>query len=135
AARRDPTGVALVEPRSEREVTWAEFDERVDRVSRALLGLGLVAGNPGGLAMGNGIDLCAAYFGLLRGGMVAVPMSPRATPAEIGHQVTDSQVKLVVADADSVAQVRAAETPGTRVVVHRVAPEEGELRFEDLLEA
>lgn len=134
-AQRDPEGIALIEPRTDREITWAEFDDWADRVAQTLLGLGLVAGNRVGLVMANGLDHCVAWFGLLRGGMVAVPISPRSTPDEISRAVADSQVKLVVADADSITQVRAADTGSARIVVHRVAPEEGEIRFGSLVES
>lgn len=134
AAHDDPAGIALVEPRTDREVTWAQFDEWVDRVAQTLLGQGLVAGHRVVLVMANGIDLSVAYLAVLRGGLVAVPLNPRATARELSRVVADCQPKVIVADADSIAHVRAADTGPATVVVHRAAPEVGELRFTDLLE-
>jgi long-chain acyl-CoA synthetase len=48
-------------------------------VARALTGRGLVAGQRVALVMANRADLPIAYFGILRGGMVAVPINPRST--------------------------------------------------------
>ncbi|WP_313406859.1 AMP-binding protein [Aeromicrobium sp.] len=133
-ARRDPEGIALVEPRSDREVTWAEFDQWADRVAQTLLGRGVLAGQRVALVMSNGIDLAVAYYGVLRGGMVAVPINPRATPREISRMVAACAPKIVVGDAQSITQVRAADTGDSLIVVHRAAPEEGELRFGALLD-
>src|SRR5690606_33342415 len=133
-ARRDPEGIALVEPRSDRQVTWAEFDQWADRVAQTLLGRGVLAGQRVALVMSNGIDLAVAYYGVLRGGLVAVPINPRATPREISRMVEACAPKLVVADAQSITQVREAETGESLIVVHRAAPLEGELRFAALLE-
>jgi len=133
-ARRDPDGIALVEPRSGREVTWAEFDQWADRVAQTLLGRGVLAGQRVALVMANGIDLAVAYYGVLRGGLVAVPINPRATPREISRMVEACAPRIVVGDAQSITQVRAADTGDSLIVVHRAAPEEGELRFGALLE-
>ncbi|GAA3535529.1 long-chain acyl-CoA synthetase [Aeromicrobium flavum] len=133
-ARRDPEGIALIEPRTERRVTWAEFDQWADRVAQTLLGRGVLAGQRVALVMSNGIDLAVAYYGVLRGGMVAVPINPRATPREISRMVAACAPKIVVGDAQSITQVRQADTGDSVIVVHRAAPQEGELRFGALLE-
>lgn len=133
-ARRDPEGIALIEPRSDRRVTWAEFDEWADRVAQTLLGRNVLAGQRVALVMSNGIDLAVAYYGVLRGGLVAVPINPRATPREISRMVEACSPKIVVGDAQSITQVRQAETGDSLIVVHRAAPEAGELRFGALLE-
>lgn len=133
-AQENPDGIALVEPRSGREVTWAEFDEWADRVGQSLLGRGLMAGQRVALVMANGIDLCVAYYGVLRCGMVAVPINPRSTVRELSRMIAESAPKLVVADAQSITQVRQAETGDATIVVHRAAAEPGEVRFTELLE-
>lgn len=134
-ASRYPDDVALVEPRTGRSVTWAEFDEWADRVAQTLLGRGMVAGQRVALVMANGIDLAVAYYGVLRGGMVAVPINPRSSVRELSRMIGEAAPKIVVADAQSVTQVREAELGNATVVVHRAAPQEGEIRFGELLES
>ncbi|MET0820370.1 MAG: AMP-binding protein [Aeromicrobium sp.] len=136
AASNDPDGVALVEHRpARREVTWRELDEAVDSVARALSGRGLVAGQRVAVVMANRIDLPIAYYGILRGGMVAVPINPRSTTREIGRMLDDSRARVVLCDEAGVAQVREALTDDHRVsvVVDGVAPLEGETSFERFL--
>lgn len=109
AAGRDPDGVALVEFRPERrEMTWQQLDDAADAVARGLSARGLVAGHRVAIVMANRIDLPVAYFGILRGGMVAVPINPRSTTTEIARMLGDSLTRVVLADETGAPQVREA---------------------------
>lgn len=135
AARRSPGSVALVEDRGGRhERTWAELDAAADAVSRGLSGVGLRGGHRVALVMANRIDLAVAYFGILRGGMVAVPVNPRSTEREIGRMLADSGAKVVLCDETGVGQVRSAVAGlDVTVVVDGTAVEAGEISFERLV--
>lgn len=136
AAANDPDGVALVEHRDvRRQVTWREVDESADAVARALSGRGLVAGQRVAVVMANRIDLPIAYFGILRGGMVAVPINPRSTTREIGRMLADSLARVVLCDEAGVAQVREAVTDEHQVsiVVDGAEPLAGETAFDAFL--
>ncbi|MGA8987916.1 class I adenylate-forming enzyme family protein [Aeromicrobium sp.] len=136
AASHDPDGVALVEHRAvRREVTWGEFDAAADAVARGLTSRGLVAGQRVAIAMANRIDLPIAYFGILRGGMVAVPINPRSTTSEIGRMLADSLARVVLCDEAGVTQVREAVTQEHQisVVVDGSEPGPGETAFDALL--
>ncbi|MGI9083701.1 MAG: class I adenylate-forming enzyme family protein [Aeromicrobium sp.] len=118
AAEQDPDGTALVEhggagpgrqDEPERhDLSWADLDSAADAVARALSGRGLVAGQRVAVVMANRIDLPIAYFGILRGGMVAVPMNPRSTTGEIGRMLADAKVKVVLCDEAGVVPTREA---------------------------
>ncbi|HJR89047.1 MAG TPA: AMP-binding protein [Aeromicrobium sp.] len=135
----DPEGVALVEVSSRagssrRSLSWADVDSAADAVARALTGRGLVAGQRVALVMANRADLPIAYFGILRGGMVAVPMNPRSTADEIQRMLADAKVKLVLCDATGVAQVReAAGEHLCDIVVDGADPIAGETSFNDFI--
>ncbi|WP_229054733.1 class I adenylate-forming enzyme family protein [Aeromicrobium sp. Leaf350] len=138
AARRDPQGTALVERREERRaVTWSELDAAATAVSRGLSARGLRAGHRVGLVMANRIDLVIAYFAVLRGGMVAVPINPRSTPREVERMLADSGARVVLADGTAVDAVRAAAgaIDHLTVVVDGPAPEGAEVAFADFLDA
>ncbi len=137
AARRDPEGTALVEAREERRsVTWAELDHAADTVARGLSARGLRAGHRVGLVMANRIDLVIAYFAILRGGMVAVPINPRSTPVEVERMLADSGARLVLADGAAVDAVRAAAQvlENLTVVVDGPTPADGEIAFAAFLD-
>jgi long-chain acyl-CoA synthetase len=136
AAERDPDGTALTEHRpARRAVTWRELDSAADSIARALSGRGLVAGQRVALVMANRIDLPIAYYGILRGGMVAVPINPRSTTREIGRMLSDSRARIVLCDEAGVAQVREAVTSehAVGIVVDGAEPADGETSFERFL--
>lgn len=148
AAERTPDAPALVEHRptgpdggvERHERTWAQVGADADAAARALSGVGLRAGHRVAVVMANRIDLVVAYFAVLRGGMVAVPVNPRSTPREIGRMLADSGARIVLCDETAAPQVRQAvaeaDTVGgerVRVVVDGVAPEAGEIGFDQLL--
>lgn len=136
AASSDPDGVALVEHRAgRREVTWRQVEDAANAVARALSGRGLVAGQRVAVVMANRIDLPIAYFGILRGGMVAVPINPRSTTREIGRMLDDSRARVILCDEAGVQQVREAVTAdhGVSVVVDGAKAKKGETSFEAFL--
>ncbi len=138
AARRDPDGLALVQASAERRaVTWTELDRAVDALARGLSSRGLRAGHRVALVMANRIDLVIAYFAVLRGGMVAVPINPRSTPREITRMITDSGARLVLADEVSVAAVRqvAPDLENVHLVVQGADATGDEIAFADVLES
>jgi long-chain acyl-CoA synthetase len=138
AAVADPDGVALVEVSSgggeRRALSWSDVDSAADAVARALTGRGLVAGQRVAVVMANRVDLPIAYFGILRGGMVAVPMNPRSTADEIGRMLADAKVKVVLCDATGAPPVReAVEGYVCDVVVDGVEPNDAEATFDDFI--
>jgi long-chain acyl-CoA synthetase len=138
AAAADPDGVALVEVSSRggerRTLSWNDLDTAADALARSLTGRGLVAGQRVAMVMANRADLPIAYFGILRGGMVAVPMNPRSTPNEIGRMLADAKAKLVLCDAAGAPAVREAVAGyPCDVVIDGVEPGAGETAFDTFL--
>lgn len=137
AAHRDPDGVALVQHRPDRRsITWRELDEAADGVARGLSARGLVAGHRVAVVMANRIDLPIAYFGILRGGMVAVPINPRSTTHEIGRMLADSGARVVLCDETGAPQVREAVADAAghpSVVVDGTSPKGEETAFDTFL--
>ena len=107
AAGRDGAKDALVEV-SGRRLTWADLDREVGRVATGLGDVGMVAGQRVLIALGNRIELVTTYLGVLRAQLVAVPVNPVATAAELAWMVADSGARLVIADAATAATARAA---------------------------
>jgi len=97
AARRRPDGIALIT--AERSLTWADVDAAVDRAAARLTAL---VDEPGGrvaIVLGNTVDFAVVYFGVLRAGLVAVPLNPGYSPDEIDHVLRDAGVSLVVTES------------------------------------
>jgi long-chain acyl-CoA synthetase len=104
AARRSPDKPALLS--EAKQLSWRDLDQTVDRVAAGLLGRGLRAGDRVALVLGNSVEFVAAYFGVLRAGLVAVPVNPGYPAEEKRHQLEDSGAALAIgASAGAVASV------------------------------
>lgn len=112
AARTSPDDIAVIElgrhAHGRRQITWRQLDSSATALARALSGLGLVAGARVGCIMVNRVDLPIAYFGILRGGMVAVPMNPRSSVSELTRMIADSKARVLLVDGDCADAARAA---------------------------
>lgn len=80
-ARKYPAKLAVADER--RRLSYAELDQRVNRLANALLGLGLTKGQNVAVLMGNRTEHVEALFALARAGLVGVPMDPRWRGREI----------------------------------------------------
>ena len=78
-----------------RTLTWAELDGAVDHLAWGLVDRGLKPGDRIALLLGNSIEYVIAYFAVLRAGLVAVPMNPAYTAAEVTVLLLDSGAGLV----------------------------------------
>jgi long-chain acyl-CoA synthetase len=96
AAAASPDKTALVG--ADRSRTWSQFDREVDGLAGAFRARGLADGDRVGILLPNGVDFAATYFGVLRAGLVALPLNTAYTEHELHHQVDDASASLVVTD-------------------------------------
>ncbi len=94
AAARTPDKPALVF--RDESVSWAELDARVDRAAAGLRALGLDPGDRVAIVLSNTPDFAIAYFGALRGGLVALPVNTTYTAEELTHVLGDSGARAVI---------------------------------------
>ena len=76
-----------------REITWAVFDEKANRVANMLLSRGIRKGQKVAILLMNCLEWLPIYFGILKTGALAVPLNFRYTSDEIDYC-------LKLADAD-----------------------------------
>lgn len=97
ATGRTPNKVALRE--GERTLTYAALRDRVHRVGNAALGgLGLTPGDHVAILSPNRLEYPELVVGLAGAGLAPATLSPRATAAEMGHIVGDSEARAIFAD-------------------------------------
>jgi long-chain acyl-CoA synthetase len=94
AAERRADGPAFLHRGS--TTTWAQVDAAVDRAAAGLRALGLQPGDRVGIHLPNTPDFPVAYFGVLRAGLVAVPLNPGYTRDELAHALGDSGARALV---------------------------------------
>ncbi|MGQ9546906.1 MAG: AMP-binding protein, partial [Dehalococcoidia bacterium] len=87
--RMYPNDTAFIEVRPSqglrKEVTWKQFDERVNRVANALVARGVRKGDKVIHWMMNSINWLEAYFGIIRTGAWAVPLNFRFTSEDFKY--------------------------------------------------
>lgn len=94
-----PDHPALVAPSA--RITWGEFDTLVDRAAWAFSEAGLEPGDRVGLMIANRPEFAIAYFGLLRAGLVALPLNTGYTSHEVVRLVGDSGARMLLHDHGS----------------------------------
>ena len=107
-ARYRPDHVALI--CGEHRLTFAELDDRVNRLAHALLSLGLRKGDKLALVLPNCVELLYAYRAAALLGIVAVPLSPLLRGPGLISLLRDSDSQAVMASSamiDALDEARA----------------------------
>lgn len=86
---------------AERALDFAQLHAQADAVARGLLARGLARGERVALMAGNSARYLVAFLGILRAGLVAVPVNPRLPTATLEHIYGDAQIRLTLADAST----------------------------------
>ncbi|WP_419858840.1 class I adenylate-forming enzyme family protein [Candidatus Palauibacter irciniicola] len=117
AAEAFPGRVALIDLSGPvpREVTYAEIDERMDRVANLLSDAGIGAGDRFVLSVGNRFEFVEILFGGMRCGAVPVPLNFKLSEDSLAHIVRDAACRA--------AFVETAVTERSVAVVERLGIE------------
>jgi mycobactin salicyl-AMP ligase len=100
AARRWPDRIGVLDAIPGDVFSYAELDERANRVAAGLRGLGIAPGDRVLLQLPNGCQFAVALFGLLLARAIPVMCLPGHRAAELGHFAAVSQATgLLIADA------------------------------------
>jgi acyl-CoA synthetase (AMP-forming)/AMP-acid ligase II len=102
-AARLPDALAVVD--GERRWTYAELDERVNRVANSLLSLGYERGDALALGSGNSCEFLVTYYACAKIGVVCVPLNLGWRADEIAYVLDHSRSRGIVVEAQLVAQV------------------------------
>jgi long-chain acyl-CoA synthetase len=123
------------------DLTWTyrDLDAVSGRVAAGLRAAGLRPGAAVAVQLPNIPEFVAAYLGILKAGLVAVPLNPLLRAPEIAYHVADSRAVVLIttaAGAGEAAKGLAAQA-GVRLYVVGAgdAPPDGAAPFEDLLGA
>ncbi len=106
---RDLSKVAIIDlggEQSPRHFTFAQLDEMAHGVARALLKRGLKRGDRVALLAANRAEYIAAYYGIMRAGLITVPTNFKFPRDTIHFIIGDAGAKFVFCD-----QPRAPDCP------------------------
>lgn len=115
--------------------TWRQTNERVNRLSNALIGLGLRHGERVAILARNSHQYMETYFALAKAGLVGVAVNTRLKPPEILHLLNDSGAAalLVSAGLHALAKECLSQAPSIRRVIGIDAGHGFDLDYESLL--
>jgi long-chain acyl-CoA synthetase len=97
---RDPGELAIIDlgGEAERHFTYAELDAMANGVARGLAAGGFARGERIAILSANRAEFVAAVFGIMRAGLVAVPVNFRFPRATIEFILRDAGARLVFCD-------------------------------------
>lgn len=105
---KDPANLALIDCLDwdrPRQYTHGEIDSLSDACARGLLRRDLRRGDAVAILSANRAEFLIAYFGIMRAGLVAVPVNHKFPRDTIDFVMRDSDVKLVFCDGERRALV------------------------------
>lgn len=107
-ARSEPNRPALVWGPTEQVITYGQLWDTSGRVARALQELGLEKGDRVVFLSPTCPQVPVAFYGVLRAGGVAVPLSPLSRLPEVQRCLLDTGAQMVLASKEWVSQLREA---------------------------
>src|SRR5215468_4065031 len=127
---RDLDKVAIIDlgGKLPREVSYAELDAMANGVARALSARGLARGDRVAILSANRAQYLAAYYGIMRAGLIAVPVNFKFPRPTIHFILRDAAAKLVFCD-----RPRCPDVPADLPSVH--FGEDGPDGFDHFLDA
>jgi acyl-CoA synthetase (AMP-forming)/AMP-acid ligase II len=108
-------------------VTYGELSQRIDAVARSILARGYERGDTMAILAANSTDYLCAYYGIMRAGLIAVPLNYKFPAETIHYMLADCNARLVFADAE-----RAALCPAGIPIVR--FDDDGDQGFDALLD-
>jgi fatty-acyl-CoA synthase len=81
-----------------RRLTYREMNQRVNRLSQALLSADLRLGDRVGVLSRNCPEFLEVYFACAKTGLIFVPLNFRLAPPELAYQIQDSGIKVLFYD-------------------------------------
>jgi len=139
-ARINPRDTALVErvpsKSFRRQMTWREFDERVNRIANALMIRGIGKGDRVLQWMMNSVNWLEAYFGIIRTGAIATPLNFRFSEKDFKYCADVAEPKAVILDERFADKVKAVSHPmlaPQRCIVNGQTVSPGMEGFEDVI--
>ncbi len=92
-----------------RELTWAVFDEKANRVANMLLSRGIKKGDRVAILMFNCLEWLPIYFGILKTGAIAVPFNFRFDSNEILYCAELAEVHILIFGPQFIGRIEAIE--------------------------
>ena len=81
---------------SHQQASYLDLNRQSKNIAKKLRSKGLLGSDKVAIYLPNSVNWVLACFGLVRAGLVAVPISHDAAPGEVGYRLADSGAKFIV---------------------------------------
>ncbi len=85
------------------QLSYAQFDERVNRAANLLLALGIASGDKVNLHLRNCLEFLFLWFAAAKIGAVIMPTNILSSAAELEYLLNHSESRLIFTDSDHAA--------------------------------
>ncbi|NWO12172.1 long-chain-fatty-acid--CoA ligase [Virgibacillus sp.] len=103
-----PNKVAVID--EEKTFTYAQFGERTDRLSQALINAGIHEGDHIAVMLPNTHYMLECFYGICQTGAVMVPLNYRISPEDMAYIINHSDAKLLIVDAAFTSSIKEIES-------------------------
>ena len=121
-AESTPEATALVCERDDGSAathSFAELQRAANRLSNALVRLGVARGDRVAIVMPQRFETAVAHIAVYQLGAIAMPLSMLFGPEALAHRLTDSDARIAIVDESGIANLLAsrADCPALRTVL------------------
>ncbi|MGF1480500.1 MAG: amino acid adenylation domain-containing protein [Cyanophyceae cyanobacterium] len=109
---RTPEAIALTS--ENQQLTYAELNQRANRLAHHLQSLGVSAEVVVGVCLERSLDLVIALLGILKAGGAYLPLAPALPQERLAFIVADARLKLVIASPDTAISL--GESPSLQII-------------------
>ncbi|PTL83575.1 hypothetical protein DAT35_08755 [Vitiosangium sp. GDMCC 1.1324] len=120
-ARRRADAIALTQ--DGRHMSYAELEERSERLARRLVAVGVHPGDRVGLVTERSMARIIGLLAILKAGAAYVPLDLRQPAARLGRLIDSAGVRCVLATGAALAELEALGRPLTLVDAEAVPPD------------
>ena len=134
AAQSHPSRAALKD-RNGRQLSYAQLDERTDRLANSLRNLGLGPGERVATWMADVFEYVEVYVAAAKAGLVVAPINARLVAPEAAYQLEDSEASALVVTGEVVSELERLPRDalaGRHVIAVGADSGHGTHRWEDL---
>lgn len=114
AAAQRPDHPAIIA--AGRTTSWAELDRLVYAVAGGLTAKNLQVGERVAISASNSLEFVISYFGILRAGLVAVPLNTGYTSVELTAMLRDCGARIVICDSTTQRNVTQGAPAGVEII-------------------
>jgi acyl-CoA synthetase (AMP-forming)/AMP-acid ligase II len=116
SCRQHPDKTALVDTSCGRRLSYGQYAEIVEALSRGLVAAGLKPGEVVAILLCNSWEFCAAYHATTLASGIPTLLNPTYREREVRHQLSSSGAAFLITDGPNIQGVKLAGLPNLRRV-------------------